>query len=124
MAASRTAASGRFSKALAALVATWAAAALLLPTRAEAEAPEARTYALVPLEEALIATPEQELGEASQPVLGYLRLTEDGWRLDMLPGAVTRTGPLPVLTSAVDVTPEDATSLGIYPYIPLLRVDF
>jgi hypothetical protein len=29
-----------------------------------------------------------------------------------------------VLTSAVDASPEHAPSLGVYPYAPLLRIDF
>lgn len=123
MAVSRKSASVRWREALAALGVAFAGAAFLLPARAMAEAPEARTYALTPLEEGLIATPELEPGDVRQPVIGYVRLTEDGWRLDMLPRAVALPGPLPVFMPAVEATPEDATSLGIYPYIPLLRVD-
>ena len=114
MAASMTSSAVRF----------WGAALLLLPGLAAAEAPGARSYALTPLEQELITTPEQQPGEMRQPVLGYLRQTEEGWKLDMLPGAVTHTGPLPVITFGVDAAPEDATSRGVYPYAPLLRIDF
>ena len=124
MAASMTSSAVRFCDALVASAAASAALFLLLPAPALAAAPGARSYALTPLEQELIATPERALGESRQPVLGYLRHTEDGWKLDMLPGAVTRTGPLPVLTSAVDAAPEHAPSLGVYPYAPLLRIDF
>jgi hypothetical protein len=80
---------------------------------------------LTPLEqEERVTTPELQPGETREPTLGYLRLTEDGWQLDMLPGAVKRTGPLPVLTQAADVPLEYPPSLGIYPYAPLLRIDF
>jgi hypothetical protein len=124
MVASSTSASVRFGKALASLTAASAATALLLAIPAEAEAPEGRTYALTPLEQELTETPEQEPDETHEPVFGYLRWTEDGWQLDMLPGAVNRTGPLPVLTNAADVPPEYPPALGIYPYAPLLRIDF
>jgi hypothetical protein len=124
MAASSTSASVRFGKVLAGLAAASAASALLLAVPAAAAAPGARTYALTPLEQERIATPELEPGDSRQPVIGYLRRTEDGWKLDMLPGAVDRTGPLPVLTNTIDAAPEHAPSLGIYPYAPLFRVDF
>jgi hypothetical protein len=114
----------RFCDALAALAAASAVAVLLLPASVMAGAPGARSYALTPLEQERIATPELEPGDARQPVLGYLRHTEDGWKLDMLPGAVTRTGPLPVITATVDAAPEHPPSLGVYPFAPLLRVDF
>jgi hypothetical protein len=112
----------RYCEALVALAA--ASAVLLLPASVLAAAPGARSYALTPLEQERIATPELEPGDARQPVLGYLRHTEEGWKLDMLPGAVTRTGPLPVITATVDAPPEHAPSLGVYPFAPLLRVDF
>jgi hypothetical protein len=118
-----TSAAVRFWAALVALAAASAGAWLLFPATALAAAPGARSYALTPLEEERIGPP-LEPGETRQPVLGYLRHTEDGWKLDMLPGAVTHTGPLPVITSAVDAAPEYAPSHGIYPYAPLLRVDF
>jgi hypothetical protein len=124
MAASSTSASVRFGKALASLAAASAATVLLLAIPAAAEAPGARTQALTPLEQERNLTPELAPGETPQPVAGYLRLTEDGWQLDMLPGAVKRTGPLPVLTNAADVPPEYPPALGIYPYAPLLRIDF
>jgi hypothetical protein len=124
MAASSTSASVRFGKALASLTAASAATALLLAIPARAEAPGGRTFALTPLEERQTTIPELSPGETPQPVLGYLRLTEDGWKLDMLPGAVRRTGPLPVLTQAADVPPEYPPALGVYPYAPLFRIDF
>jgi hypothetical protein len=124
MAASSTSASVRFWNALVGLAAASAVAVLLLPAPAAAQAPGARTYALTPLEEERIATPELEPGDSRQPVIGYLRQTEDGWQLDMLPGAVDRTGPLPVLTNTVNAAPEHAPSLGLYPFAPLFRVDF
>jgi hypothetical protein len=119
-----TSAAVRFRNALVAWAVASAVPVLLLPASALAAAPGARSYALTPLEQEQIATPELEPGEARQQVVGYLRHTEDGWKLDMLPGAVTRTGPLPVLTSTVDAPPEHAPSLGVYPYAPLLRIDF
>jgi hypothetical protein len=118
-----TSATVRFWDALVALAAASAGAWLLFPASALAAAPGARSYALTPLEQERIG-PGIEPGETRQPVLGYLRHTEDGWKLDMLPGAVTRTGPLPVLNSTVDAAPEHAPSLGVYPYAPLLRIDF
>jgi len=124
MAASSTSASVRFWKALASLTAASAATALLLALPAAAESPAGRTYALTPLEEERFLEPEPVPGETREPVLGYLRWTEDGWQLNMLPGAVRRTGPLPVLTNAADVPPEYPPALGIYPYAPLLRIDF
>jgi len=124
MAASMTSSAVRFWDALVALAAASAVAMLLLPVSALAAAPGARTYALTPLEQERLVTPELEPGDARQPVFGYLRHTADGWKLDVLPGAVTRTGPLPVLTTTADAPAEDATSLGISPYAPLLRIDF
>ena len=124
MAASSTSASVRFWNALVGLAAASAAAVLLVAVPAAAETPGARTYALTPLEEERIATPELEPGDARQPVLGYPRQTDDGWQRDMLPGSVNRTGPLPVLTTTADAAPEHAPSLGLYPYAPLLRIDF
>lgn len=124
MAASSTSASVRFWKALASLAAASAAAAPLLALPAAAETPGGRTYALTPLEQQRVVTPELSPGETREPVLGYLRWTEDGWKLDMLPGAVKRTGPLPVLTNAADVPLEYPPSFGVYPYAPLLRIDF
>lgn len=124
MAASMTSAAVRFWDALVAVTAASVGGLLLLPALALASAPGARSYALTPLEEERIATPEMGLGDARQQVVGYLRHTEEGWKLDVLPGAVKRTGLLPVLTSTVDAAPEDAPSLGVYPYAPLLRIDF
>jgi hypothetical protein len=124
MTASMTSAAVRFWDALVAVAAISPLVLLLLPAPVLAAAPGARTYALTPLEEGRLGDPQLEQGEDRQPVIGYLRLTEDGWELDMLPGAVMRTGPLPVLTSTVDAAPEDATSLGVHPYAPLLRIDF
>lgn len=124
MAASMTSAAVRFWDALVAVTAASVGAFLFLSAPALAEAPGARSYALTPLEQERIATPELELGDARQQVVGYLRHTEEGWKLDVLPGAVRRTGPLPVLTSTVDAPPEHAPSLGVYPYAPLLRIDF
>jgi hypothetical protein len=124
MAASMTSAAVRFWDALVAVAAASAVATLLLPASVLAAAPGARSFALTPLEEERIATPELKPGDARQPVVGYLRLTEDGWKLNVLPGPVTRTGPLPVLTATVDAPPEYPPSLGIYPYAPLLRIDF
>jgi hypothetical protein len=124
MAASSTSASVRFGKALASLTAASAATALLLASPASAETPGGRTYALTPLEEERVLEPELAPGETREPVLGYLRWTEDGWQLDMLPGAVKRTGPLPALTNAADVPPEYPPALGVYPYAPLFRIDF
>lgn len=124
MAASSTSASVRFWKALASLTAASVATALLLAIPTAAETPAGRTYALTPLEQERVVTPELEPGETREPTLGYLRWTEDGWKLDMLPGAVKRTGPLPALTNAADVPPEYPPALGIYPYAPLLRIDF
>jgi hypothetical protein len=123
MAASSTSASVRLRNALVGLAAASAVAALLVAVPAAAATPGARTYALTPLEERA-TTPELEPGEERQPVIGYLRLTEEGWKLDMLPGAVERTGPLPVLTTAADAAIEYAPSYNVYPYAPLLRMDF
>jgi hypothetical protein len=97
---------------------------LLLPSSALAAAPGARTSAMTQLEEALIVTPDMEPAESRQPVVGYLRHTEDGWQMNMLPGAVLRNGPLPVLTDSSSSALEDMTSGSIVPNAPLLRVDF
>src|SRR5262249_35186556 len=110
MAASITSAAVRFQDALARLAATAVVITLLLPARVLAAAPYARTYALTPLEQERIVTPRLEPGETREPVFGYLRRTDEGWKLDMLPGAVTRTGPLPALTNGVDAAREDATN--------------
>lgn len=123
MAASMTSAAVRFWEGLVAVAAASAGAWLLFPGSALAETPGARSYALTPLEEERVG-PGVEPDELRQPVLGYLRQTEDGWKLDMLPGAVMRTGPLPLLNSAVDAAPENASSPGVYPYAPLFRIDF
>jgi hypothetical protein len=123
MAASMTSSAVRFWDALVALAAASAGAWLLFPVSALAAAPGPRSYALTPLEQERVGPP-LEPGETRQPVLGYLRHTEDGWKLDMLPGAVMRNGPLPVLNSAVDAAPVHSPSLGVYPYAPLLRIDF
>ncbi|KFE66123.1 hypothetical protein [Hyalangium minutum] len=124
MAASMTSAAVRFWAALVAVTAASVGALLFLPASALADAPGARSYALTPLEQERIATPEQGLSDARQQVVGYLRHTKEGWKLDVLPGAVRRNGPLPVLTSTVDAAPENASSHSVYPYAPLLRIDF
>lgn len=124
MAVSMMSAAVRIQDALACLLAASAGLGLLLPGASLAAAPGARTSAMTQLEESLIVTPDQEPSEERQGVLGYLRLTEDGWQLDMLPGPVTRTGPLPLAAQSVDSPAEDATAASISPYLPLLRVDF
>jgi hypothetical protein len=121
MAASMTSAAVRNRTTLVALA---AAAVLLVAAPGQAATPGARTSAMTTLEEALIVTPDLEPAEARQPVVGYLRRTEEGWRLDMLPGAVARNGPLPVLTTTSASALEDMTSHSITPYVPLLRMDF
>lgn len=123
MTASMTSAAVRFRDAFAALAAASAVVSLLLPAPSLAATPGAHTMALTPLEEKLL-TPGQVPGETRQPVLGYLRQTKDGWRMDVLPGAVSRTGPLPLITSGADSPPEYPPSLSISPYAPLFRVDF
>ncbi|WP_224247708.1 hypothetical protein [Hyalangium gracile] len=123
MTAGRTSAAVRFWDALA-ITAAASAAALLAPSPSLAATPGERTQALTPLEQELIVTPDTEPSEVRQPVAGYLRRTEDGWSLDMLPGPVARTGPLPVLTTTADSAPEHAPSLSIYPYAPFFRIDF
>jgi hypothetical protein len=97
---------------------------LLSPAPVLAAAPGARTSAMTALEEALIVSPDLEPVESRQPVIGYLRRTEDGWRMDMLAGAVPRNGPLPVLTQTSSSALEDMTSQSIVPNATLLRVDF
>jgi hypothetical protein len=124
MAAGMTSATVRFRNAFAVMAAASVAAALMLPTSSLAEAPVPRTSALTPLEQELRGTSDQEPSESRQPALGYLRHTDEGWKLDMLPGAVSRTGPLPLLTSTSDAAPEYPPSLSVYPYAPLFRVDF
>ncbi|WP_224372887.1 hypothetical protein [Hyalangium versicolor] len=124
MAAGMTSAAVRFWDALAVSVAGSVLIVFLLPSASLAATPGASTSALTPLEQELIVTPELRPSETRQPVLGYLRHTAEGWKLDMLPGAVTRTGPLPVLTSGADAAPEYPPSLSVYPYAPLFRVDF
>ena len=121
MAASRRSPSVRIRIGLAALA---AASGLLAPGLALAAAPGARTSAMTSLEEALIVTPDIEPAEDKLPVVGYLRRTEDGWRLDMLPGSVRRTGPLPVLTNTADSALEDMTSNSVIAGPQQLRVDF
>jgi hypothetical protein len=122
MAASRTSASVRCRDALVVLAA--ASGVFLLPMVALAGAPGARTSAMTSLEEALIVTPDMDPAEPRQPVVGYLHRTEDGWRLDMLPGAVPRTGPLPVLTETASSALEDMTSQSVIAGPQQLRVDF
>jgi hypothetical protein len=124
MAASMTSAAVRIRATLVALAAASAVGGLLLPTAVQAAAPGARTSAMTSLEEALIVTPDLEPADARQPVVGYLRRTDEGWALDMLPGAVGRNGPLPVLTSSSDSALEDMTSQTIAPNATLLRIDF
>lgn len=121
MAASRRSPSVRIRNGLAVLA---VALALLVPGRALAAAPGARTSAMTALEEALIVTPDMEPAESKLPVVGYLRRTEDGWRLDMLPGSVPRTGPLPVLTNTASSALEDMTSQSVIAGPQQLRVDF
>src|SRR4051812_35425009 len=123
MTASMTSAAVRFCDAFAALVAA-SAVLLFLPASSLAATPGAHTTALTPLEEKQLLAPGQTPGESRQPVLGYLRQTPDGWRLDMLPGAVMRTGPLPLITTTADSAPEYAPSVSASPYAPLFRVDF
>jgi hypothetical protein len=124
MAANITSAAVLFRSAQAGLAAASVVAFFLAPAVSLAATPRARTSAITPLEEGLVSTPGQRETESRQPVLGYLRHTPNGWKLDMLPGAVARTGPLPVLTQAADAPREDATSATAYPYAPLLRIDF
>ena len=124
MAASMTSAAVRWRDALAVAGAASAVLALLLPWPGRAEAPGPRTSAITSLEDQLIMTPEHEPNPSRQPVLGYLHHTDEGWKLDMLPGAVPRSGPLPALTSSADSTLEDFTSHTVEPYAPLFRVDF
>lgn len=125
MAAGMTPGAVRFWDALAVMAVTSALGVFLVPASSLAAPPGARTSALTPLEQELHATPELQPTETRQPVFGYLRHTEEGWKLDMLPGAVPRSGPLPVLTSAADASPEYAPSTANpYPYGPLFRVDF
>jgi hypothetical protein len=124
MTASRTSASVRIRDALAGLAAASGVLWLLASAPALAAAPGARTSALTSLEEALIVTPDQDPAESRLPVVGYLRRTEDGWKLDMLPGAVPRTGPLPVLTQTSDSALEDMTSQSMVAGPQQLRVDF
>jgi hypothetical protein len=124
MAASRTSAAVRWRDALAVVGAASAVLALLLPSPGRASTPGARTSAITSLEDQLIVTPEREPNPSRQPVLGYLHHTDEGWKLDMLPGAVPRTGPLPVLTTTADAAREDFTSNAVAPYAPLFRVDF
>jgi hypothetical protein len=124
MAAGMTSVSVRFWDALAVLAATSSVIVLLLPFPARAEVQGGRTAAMTALEEQLIYTPEQAPSEVRQPVLGFLRPTEEGWKLDMLPGAVSRDGPLPALTVGADAPREDLTSHVAAPYAPLLRIDF
>jgi hypothetical protein len=121
MAASRRSPSVRIRNGLAVLA---AALGLLPPGLALARAPGARTSAMTSLEEALIVTPDMEPAESRQPVLGYLHRTEDGWRLDMLPGAVPRTGPFPVLTNTASSALEDMTSHTVTSGAQLFRADF
>ena len=124
MAAGMTSVSVLFWDALAVLAAASSIVALLLPSPALAAVQGGRTEAMTALEEQLSSTPEQAPAEVRQPTLGFLRLTEDGWKLDMLPGAVSRNGPLPALTVGVDAAREDLTSRTVAPYAPVFRVDF
>lgn len=126
MTASCRSPSMRVRQALAVLaVASGVLGLLLVPRVAVAAAPGARTSAMTALEEALIVTPDvEDPADSPQPVLGYLRRTEDGWRLDMLPGAVRRTGPLPVLTNTADAALENMTSHSVIAGPQQLRVDF
>ncbi|MFL5346406.1 MAG: hypothetical protein ACJ8AT_16585 [Hyalangium sp.] len=125
MTASMTSAAVRFSDAFVALAAASAVVALLLPVPSLAATPNAQTMAVTPLEERLLTPSGQPPDEMHQPVLGYLRPTKDGWKLDMLPGAVARTGPLPGITTYADTTPEYPPSQNVpTPYAPLFRVDF
>jgi hypothetical protein len=124
MAAGMTSAAVRFRNAFAVTAAASAVAALLLPASSLAELPVPRTLALTPLEQELLITPDQGPSDSRQPVLGYLRHTEEGWKMDMLPGAVQRTGPLPVLTSGIEAPREYAPSVAPYPYAPIFRIDF
>ena len=124
MAANSEFPSVRIRQVLAALALALGVLGLLVPRVALAGAPGARTSAMTSLEEALIVTPDMDPAESRQPVVGYLRRTEDGWRLDMLPGAVARTGPLPVLTNTASAALEDMTSHSVIAGPQQLRVDF
>ncbi len=124
MGASMTSAVVRIRRLLGGLAVAAMACGLLFPEWAEAAPPGARTTALTPLEEGLIVTPDLEPAQIPQPVLAYVELTEDGIRLNFLPGAVRRPGPLPVLTTSSDAALEDLSSRAVAPYLPLLRVDF
>jgi hypothetical protein len=119
-----TSATVRFRDALALSVAASAVLALLLPTSSLAATPGARTSAMTSLEESLIVAPDLDPVDTRQPVLGYLRMTEEGWQLNMLPGAVERTGPLPAITTNAGSALEDMTSQALVPSVNLLRVDF
>jgi hypothetical protein len=101
-----------------------AVAALLVPLSSLADTPRPRTSAFTALEEELIVTPGEEPSTERQPVLGYLHHTEEGWKLNVVPGAVVRTGPLPLATTTADSAREDFSSHAVAPYAPLLRVDF
>lgn len=125
MAAGMTSAAVRFRNLFAVTAAASVVAALLLPLSSQAEPLVApRTTALTPLEQELLVPQGQQPSEYRQPVLGYLRHTSEGWKMDMLPGAVQRTGPLPVLTQTSDAPLEYAPSVAPYPYAPLFRIDF
>jgi hypothetical protein len=125
MTASMTSAAVRFWGAFVVVAAASAVSLLLLPASSLAATPGAQTTALTPLEERLHVSPGEVPGEVRQPVLGYLRPTAEGWKLDMLPGSVARTGPLPLITSNADTAPEYPPSLSSpSPYAPLFRVDF
>ncbi len=124
MTASMTSAAVRLRDAFVAVAAASVVVSILLPASSLAAAPGASTSAVTPLEERLFITPGQQPGEVRQPVLGYLRPTKDGWKLDMLPGAVPRTGPLPPITSGADSGLEYAPTVTAYPYAPLFRIDF
>jgi len=124
MAASRKSPSVRVREGLAVLAAASGFLGLLVPGMALAAAPGARTSTMTALEEALIVTPDMDPAESRLPVVGYLRRTDDGWQLDMLPGAVPRTGPLPVLTNTASSALEDMTSQSVIAGPQQLRVDF
>lgn len=114
----------RFWDALAAVVAACAVAVLLAPVPGLADTPRPKTSALTSMEDEYLVTPEEDRAVERQAALGYLRYTNEGWKLDVLPGAVVRTGPLPLVLPTADAAREDFSSHAVAPYAPLLRIDF
>jgi hypothetical protein len=89
-----------------------------------AAAPGVRPASLTPWEESLQFTPEGRLVEERQPVLGYLRVTDEGWQLAFPPGGVLPVGPQPAPTDSVDAALESLPSNAIAPHLTVIRVDF